>query len=548
MEKEEEKSPQSPAAPRRRRRRLLRVQTFVLLVFTPMLAVIVGVLFFFYNEFRSMAVSSEQLTHDVVPQIFNAQKVFINIDALRYHLATIHESVSRTSARVAFVSAQSILTDLGDDSSQFSAPGSAVLLRQLQTFWYSRLALEVKQNDLLNSLNSITYYGVLIDDAIGGREPSEVQSWVRELSLDQASMDGYNNDGVSRVKSAARRKLTECSSVKGSSKASHECALYYLEYNGLSRHFDSYEQALNRFNVMYDTIKEQVNELVVQSSSIETRTINSHLSSIIEAARNSAPLVFISLITLFVLMAASVFLIYRYVSYPLTLIMRIITIFRSRKRRPRSFPTSSIQEIDAINGVLPKLFDDVYRFEDEARDTSRNYMSLLDASNKDGLTGVANRRALDAFMAEMDRRPAGEGLCVLMIDIDHFKDFNDRRGHQYGDYVLKTIAKTLVKSLSGREGDVVYRYGGEEFVVVLNNIEARQRLPIGQRLCEQVRKLGIPNPANDTGLLTISVGASPVTGIDAVYSVETLITKADRAMYEAKNSGRNRVVASAQSE
>ena len=175
-------------------------------------------------------------------------------------------------------------------------------------------------------------------------------------------------------------------------------------------------------------------------------------------------------------------------------------------------------------------------------------MSLLDASNKDELTGVANRRALGAFMAEMDRRPAGEGLCVLMIDIDHFKDFNDRRGHQYGDYVLKTIAKTLVKSLSGREGDVVYRYGGEEFVVVLNNIEARQRLPIGQRLCEQVRKLGIPNPANDTGLLTISVGASPVTGIDAVYSVETLITKADRAMYEAKNSGRNRVVASAQSE
>ncbi|MGN0909765.1 MAG: GGDEF domain-containing protein [Succinivibrio sp.] len=541
MEKEEANQVKAPPA-QRRRRRLLRVQTFVLIVFTPMLAVIVGVLFFFYNEFRAMAVSSEQLTQEVVPQIFNAQKVFINIDALRYHLATIHESVSRSSARVAFVSAQSILTDLGDDNAQFSAPGSAVLLRQLQTFWYSRLELEGKQNDLLKSLNSITYYGVLIDNALGLHEPSEVQAWVRELSLDQASMDGYNTDGVSRVKSAARRKLTECSSSGTSSKASHECSVYYLEYNGLTRRLESFELALNRFNVMYDQIKEQVNELVVQSSSIETRTINSHLSSIVEAARNSAPLVFISLITLFVLMAASVFLIYRYVSYPLTLIMRVITIFRSRKHSPRTFPTSSIQEIDAISGVLPKLFDDVYRSEVEARDTSRNYMSLLDASYKDELTGVGNRRALDAFMAEMDKRPSTEGMCVLMIDIDHFKDFNDRRGHQYGDYVLKTIAKTLVKSLSGREGDVVYRYGGEEFVVVLNNIEARQRLSIGLRLCEQVRKLGIPNPANDTGLLTISVGASPVTGLDAVYSVETLITKADKAMYEAKNGGRNRVV------
>lgn len=541
MENEEETRAKAPA-PRRRRRRLLRVQTFVLIVFTPMLAVIVGVLFFFYNEFRSMAVSSEQLTQDVVPQIFNAQKVFINIDALRYQLATIHESVSRTSARIAFVSAQSILTDLGSDDAQLSAPGSAVLLRQLQTFWYSRLSLEGRQNDLLKSLNSITYYGVLIDDALGGREPSEAQAWIRELSLDQASMDGYNADGVSRVKAAARRKLTECSTSRSSVKAAHECAVYYLEFNGLTRRLESYEQALNRFNVMYDSIKEQVNELAVQSSSVETRTINSHLSSIVQAARNSAPLVFISLITLFVLMAASVFLIYRYVSYPLTLIMRVITIFRSRKRRPHTFPTSSIQEIDAISGVLPKLFDDVYRSEDEARDTSRNYMSLLDASYKDELTGVANRRALDAFMAEMDKRPAQEGLCVLMIDIDHFKDFNDRRGHQYGDYVLKTIAKTLMKSLSGREGDVVYRYGGEEFVVVLNNIEAAQRQGIGERLCDQVRKLGIPNPANDTGLLTISVGASPVTGIDAVYSVETLITRADKAMYEAKNGGRNRVV------
>ncbi len=541
MENEEETRAKAPA-PRRRRRRLLRVQTFVLIVFTPMLAVIVGVLFFFYNEFRSMAVSSEQLTQDVVPQIFNAQKVFINIDALRYQLATIHESVSRTSARIAFVSAQSILTDLGSDDAQLSAPGSAVLLRQLQTFWYSRLSLEGRQNDLLKSLNSITYYGVLIDDALGGREPSEAQAWIRELSLDQASMDGYNADGVSRVKAAARRKLTECSTSRSSVKAAHECAVYYLEFNGLTRRLESYEQALNRFNVMYDSIKEQVNELAVQSSSVETRTINSHLSSIVQAARNSAPLVFISLITLFVLMAASVFLIYRYVSYPLTLIMRVITIFRSRKRRPHTFPTSSIQEIDAISGVLPKLFDDVYRSEDEARDTSRNYMSLLDASYKDELTGGANRRALDAFMAEMDKRPAQEGLCVLMIDIDHFKDFNDRRGHQYGDYVLKTIAKTLMKSLSGREGDVVYRYGGEEFVVVLNNIEAAQRQGIGERLCDQVRKLGIPNPANDTGLLTISVGASPVTGIDAVYSVETLITRADKAMYEAKNGGRNRVV------
>ncbi len=543
MNEEEQSADKLVKNARERKAHLLKVQTFVLLVFSPMLVVIVGVLFFFYNEFRSMAISSEQLTYDVVPQIFNAQKVFINIDWLRYHLQTIHTTVSKIPARTAFVSAQSILTEIADNENNADDSGTSVLMRQLQTFWYSRIALESRQNDLINSLNSITYYGILIDDAVGEKSGPFIKEWMRALSLDQIKLDGYNTDGVERIKTAARRRLSECSSVKANTKASHECSLYYLEYNELIKRLDDYDQALNRFNVLYDTIREHINELVVKSSTVETRTINSHLMSIVEAARNSAPLVFISLTSLFVLMGASIFLIYRYVSYPLNQISRVITIFRSRKHRPRHFPTSSIREIHAISGVLPKLFDDVYKTEVEARDTSRNYLNLLDVSNKDELTGVGNRRALDAFITGMRQRTSVDvGMCVMMVDIDHFKDFNDRRGHQYGDYFLKTIASTLAKSLSDREGDVVYRYGGEEFVIVVNNIQPEQRASIGQRLCDEVRKLGIKNPANDTGLLTISVGASPVTGIDKVYSVENLIDEADKAMYEAKRGGRNRVV------
>lgn len=543
MNEEEQSADKLVKNARERKAHLLKVQTFVLLVFSPMLVVIVGVLFFFYNEFRSMAISSEQLTYDVVPQIFNAQKVFINIDSLRYHLQTIHTTVSKIPARTAFVSAQSILTEIADNENNADDSGTSVLMRQLQTFWYSRIALESRQNDLINSLNSITYYGILIDDAVGEKSGPFIKEWMRALSLDQIKLDGYNTDGVERIKTAALRRLSECSSVKANTKVSHECSLYYLEYNELIKRLDDYDHALNRFNVLYDTIREHINELVVKSSTVETRTINSHLMSIVEAARNSAPLVFISLTSLFVLMGASIFLIYRYVSYPLNQISRVITIFRSRKHRPRHFPTSSIREIHAISGVLPKLFDDVYKTEVEARDTSRNYLNLLDVSNKDELTGVGNRRALDAFITGMRQRTSVDvGMCVMMVDIDHFKDFNDRRGHQYGDYVLKTIASTLAKSLSDREGDVVYRYGGEEFVIVVNNIQPEQRASIGQRLCDEVRKLGIKNPANDTGLLTISVGASPVTGIDKVYSVENLIDEADKAMYEAKRGGRNRVV------
>lgn len=134
MNEEEQSADKLVKNARERKAHLLKVQTFVLLVFSPMLVVIVGVLFFFYNEFRSMAISSEQLTYDVVPQIFNAQKVFINIDSLRYHLQTIHTTVSKIPARTAFVSAQSILTEIADNENNVDDSGTSVLMRQLQTF------------------------------------------------------------------------------------------------------------------------------------------------------------------------------------------------------------------------------------------------------------------------------------------------------------------------------------------------------------------------------------------------------------------------------
>lgn len=526
-----------------RQKRSFKVQTFVILAFAPLLVVIVGMFCFFYNEFRAVAISSEQITENVVPQIFNTQKVFINIDSLRYHLSNIHEDISRSAARQSFVSAQSILTDIGSETSKFSSPGTGVLMRQLQTFWYSRLKLEGLQNDLRSILVNVTYMGSEVLRRTAARNSTEVRDWMASMTVEQASMNDFSGDAAARLRAAADTVVRDCSSPGGLKNASPQCDLYYQDYMALNEAIGSYESALASFNILYDNLRESVNDLVVKSSSIESRSINSHLISITEAARHSAPMVFISLLVLFILMVGAYFFIFRYVSDPLARIAHIINNFRTSKDKNVSFPTSNITEIQSISGVLPKLFEDMQRSEGEARDTSRNYMRLLDVSFKDELTTVANRRALDSFIRDTPVPP--EGLCCFMIDIDHFKDFNDKRGHQYGDFVLRTIAQTLMKSLSERKGDVVYRYGGEEFVIVLQNITDDQRAVIGDRLCAKVRDLGIPNPRNDTGLLTISIGASSVVGIEnGKTDIETLISEADQAMYKAKNGGRNRIVVS----
>ena len=166
-----------------------------------------------------------------------------------------------------------------------------------------------------------------------------------------------------------------------------------------------------------------------------------------------------------------------------------------------------------------------------------------DLATKDGLTDVYNHRHLQETLAvEVQRaRSFGRDLCVLFIDVDHFKRYNDRHGHQRGDEVLKKIAEIL--SAHARGTDVVARWGGEEFMV----IAAETSLDAGQDLAERLRRAVYehPFPGRETqpeGQITISVG---VAALAPDGTKETLVGRADRAVYEAKSAGRNTVFVAA---
>ena len=158
----------------------------------------------------------------------------------------------------------------------------------------------------------------------------------------------------------------------------------------------------------------------------------------------------------------------------------------------------------------------------------------------DPLTGLNNRLRLDE---ELDRQHAistryGRAYSLALCDIDYFKLFNDRYGHQAGDDALQQIAAALAGS--GRRGEGVYRYGGEEFLFVLPEQGAEHAKLALERLRGVVEALDIPNPGTEQGVLTISVGISsfvPGSGYDA----ERLLGDADAALYRAKAAGRNRV-------
>ena len=148
----------------------------------------------------------------------------------------------------------------------------------------------------------------------------------------------------------------------------------------------------------------------------------------------------------------------------------------------------------------------------------------------DGLTGLANRRRLDRDLVSGNRDAEPTG--VIMMDVDHFKAVNDAFGHQVGDDILRRLGTLLAHHV--RVDDVVYRYGGEEFCVLLPNAGPDETRRVAERLVHAARTVNLPNGAN----ITVSVGVARTEGSEVSEAVE----QADQALYRAKRQGRDQAV------
>ncbi|WP_316977409.1 diguanylate cyclase [Shumkonia mesophila] len=160
-------------------------------------------------------------------------------------------------------------------------------------------------------------------------------------------------------------------------------------------------------------------------------------------------------------------------------------------------------------------------------------------SNTDGLTGIANRRAFDGMLAQEWKRGqrAGTPLALIMLDVDHFKKFNDRYGHPAGDRCLQALAGALAQA-GRRAGELAVRYGGEEFVMLLPNTGGHDALETAHHIQQGVWALALPHADAPTGIVTVSLGVASLVP-SAQLNPEDLVQQADSALYSAKLSGRN---------
>lgn len=170
---------------------------------------------------------------------------------------------------------------------------------------------------------------------------------------------------------------------------------------------------------------------------------------------------------------------------------------------------------------------------------------LRELSHLDTLTGIANRRRLDAHLEEMADRSlrGGMPLAVLMLDVDHFKGFNDHYGHPEGDRCLKMVAGTACEQVR-RKDDLIGRFGGEEFLVILPGTDLVDAAKVGERIRHAIASRRLPHAKSQVAdHVTVSIGVAAARLVEGV-TPEELVRAADNALYEAKRLGRNRIHAS----
>jgi diguanylate cyclase (GGDEF)-like protein len=180
--------------------------------------------------------------------------------------------------------------------------------------------------------------------------------------------------------------------------------------------------------------------------------------------------------------------------------------------------------------------------EQALRELETKAQQFKEDSERDGLTGVANRRRSDAFLRETFTTTGRHSrVSVLLVDLDHFKTINDTYGHPAGDLVLRSVGQCLQDSL--RDRDFVGRWGGEEFIIVLPGAPAQAARSVAERIRIRVAGLAPVLPDGRRPPITISIGCATTSGAEE-QTIEALCEAADKALYAAKRAGRNRVVAS----
>lgn len=513
--------------------RRIGVYRFFALISVPT-ALVLGALclhiFLSLNDIQSVATS---LRHERLPGLLESQRTLTNLETLRRNAETVCVSEDAGQRRIARLSAQTLLAEFAFETSpSFPAFASAAqdLIRRLDDakFRSEEAANELHRGELLLS-------GVLA-------RLYQTFGWPNNVRF---SHDARHMTDVSTEKNEARYEsartqfeplINECRREDLPTPVKQDCARFQAEWSRVGTAWKERVRRIDEARDVWRRLDSLLEAMTAAATTAEATQANDAVGRIQQEISNTRlTFYFSSFFLLCVLLGFAAALHHSIVS-PIALAARTLRNIRfGLSAQP--LPPVRLRELQELLDLLPSLGQVLAELNARSGELEEEKNRYAHLSLLDGLTGVGNRRSFDLRLAE---KRSVRKLALLMLDVDLFKRYNDSLGHRAGDICLIKVAQAIRAALL-RSDDEVFRYGGEEFTVILPDATPDEARSVAERILDSVRGLRLPHPSSDVApFVTVSIGVALRAEGEAVDDA-VLVERADHALYATKNTGRNGV-------
>lgn len=509
------------------RNKTLPARRYLLLLVLPwclMLLLAVAVLWPYLARFRTTV---DALQDVQLPGILEAQRTRTNLNMLRKQLAIIYLAEAPLERRRARLHAQALLAGMEHDPSPVAGTVLELGPRVRQLY---DICMEADRG-----LSRLHRHEMELMLALNRLELVTGQQIAGEEIFSHTGRDGVRHG--QKAFDEMRRLLAPVDLLcAGSRELRDICDLFGQSRLALAETWREKLATDAQARALWQSLEDELLHLVNLISTRELQRSLEEAESLSEATDYIVWSIFLFTLGLLAFLLVLLLLLRRDLLRPLVCIAGNLSRLRDGMQ-PEPIPDVRITELQEvvdivpdIGGYLGSLRERSCRLEEEKDAYSR--MSLMDS-----LTGLPNRRALDMRLTALAE--LRQSVSLIMLDVDLFKVYNDTLGHQEGDACLYRVAQAMRGGLRGGDREI-FRYGGEEFAVVLDGVPPEHALHVAERLRQAVEQLGIPHPGSPAGHVTISLGLAAV-GELTPENLPRILETADGALYRAKERGRNRV-------
>lgn len=514
------------------------MKTFLGIISIPFLVFVFALTMYALNNVQAVQNYSREVTSNAIPRILSMQKYLINIRALEENFSLLEKNISIKASREHYIEMLNLIAIIEREKRFVQKVDIIGLKGKIDQFFEARKKLYRLDQEVVDiTKRAYESYGNIQILKRNIDAFSEIQAITVDTTT-TAILNSYSL--LSRLDRALFKVDNLCVVTRASSdRIDSICKLNAIRserFNVLYQNLNKLESELNELK---DDITSKIEQIKNNYDTSEVLIIKEEIQRLGEIVSIFIPLIFIIIFSMLgIVIVYAVVMLYYFIR-PLKVFASSINLFRQNSAEDIKLPKASrITELETITKFLELLFTDIKDAKHESENLKVNYDKLLLVSQRDELTGAFNRRALTLFKEQVPRLPPQ--FVVLMLDIDYFKRLNDSLGHQYGDKVLKAVSITLMRNVSSN--DMVYRYGGEEFCICLRNITEENAIAVAQRLCDTVRELKLKRSPQEGDTVTISVGVSKINNTTGQFNLDEMISMADKALYYAKEHGRNCVI------